>query len=305
MVMRFSAEVNNVMSSKVMLHKKFQTQAAHYVGAFLISWFFPTIFQLVIVIRGVYPWPLLFLTAVSVPIQGVLNLITFTRPKFIKYRKTHHGYVSKNILLCCFLFVGVVRTGRHSFVSGCFRLVLYAAIGVGISMRRQKRTAKRFNSSTSTNGTLGLGVIQNNTTYKIPLPYQLAFAVILVGLFARTLLCLHPIKTLSNLEAMILAIAFEQEHINSQNDYVNLCYKKWFHHLLSEIMKRQHKHRRIYVKCIICDLCKWLTRVLIDTDFCLSYTKCVFVIFVCSVMSFGYAPISNSSSVVYSIILTM
>ncbi|KAL7478012.1 hypothetical protein ACHAW6_003797 [Cyclotella cf. meneghiniana] len=93
MVRRFSAEVNNVMSSKVMLHKKFQTQAAHYVGAFLISWFFPTIFQLVIVIGGVYPWPLLFLTAVSVPIQGVLNLITFTRPKFIKYRKTHHGYV--------------------------------------------------------------------------------------------------------------------------------------------------------------------------------------------------------------------
>lgn len=90
-----SSSITSTMSSTAMMHKKIQTQAAFYVGRFLISWFFPTIFQLVIVIWGIYPWPLLFLTAISVPIQGVLNLITYIRPKFIKFRKTHQGFVSK------------------------------------------------------------------------------------------------------------------------------------------------------------------------------------------------------------------
>jgi hypothetical protein len=70
-------------------HKRVQNQAFMYVGAFLVTWFFPTLFQLVIVIAGEFPFPLLLLTAIFVPIQGLLNLIVFVRPTFIRYRRAN------------------------------------------------------------------------------------------------------------------------------------------------------------------------------------------------------------------------
>ena len=70
-------------------YKRIQKQAFFYVGAFFVTWFFPTIFQLVIVISGKFPFSLLFLTALFVPIQGLLNLIVFIRPTFMRYRRAH------------------------------------------------------------------------------------------------------------------------------------------------------------------------------------------------------------------------
>eukprot|EP00984_Skeletonema_dohrnii_P027320 scaffold16853_cov105-Skeletonema_dohrnii-CCMP3373.AAC.1 len=67
-------------------HERVRTQAFMYVGAFLITWLFPTLFQLVIVIGGKFPFPLLLLTATFVPIQGLLNLIVLIRPKFVRYK---------------------------------------------------------------------------------------------------------------------------------------------------------------------------------------------------------------------------
>lgn len=75
--------------AKVSHHKLIAAQAAYYVVAFLVSWLFPTIFQLVIVTTQTFPFALLFLTALCVPIQGTLNLVVFTRPAFIKYRKAN------------------------------------------------------------------------------------------------------------------------------------------------------------------------------------------------------------------------
>ncbi len=72
-------------------HKRVKNQASMYVGAFLITWFFPTLFQLVIVIAGKFPFPLLLLTATFVPIQGFLNLVVFLRPKFMRYKNANPG----------------------------------------------------------------------------------------------------------------------------------------------------------------------------------------------------------------------
>lgn len=78
---------------KLSQSKRVAEQAMCYVGAFLVTWLFPTIFQLSIVISGTHPFPLLFLTALLVPIQGVLNLIVFIRPKFKTYRRRNpDGY---------------------------------------------------------------------------------------------------------------------------------------------------------------------------------------------------------------------
>merc|ERR1711988_919235 len=60
-------------------------QALYYVGAFFVTWLFPTIFQIVFV-AGHLSYPLLFMTAFFVPIQGALNLMVFLQPKFVAYR---------------------------------------------------------------------------------------------------------------------------------------------------------------------------------------------------------------------------
>ena len=85
---RIAASKNKLSQSK-----RVAEQAMCYVGAFLVTWLFPTIFQLSIVISGTHPFPLLFLTALFVPIQGALNLIVFIRPKFKTYRRRNpDGY---------------------------------------------------------------------------------------------------------------------------------------------------------------------------------------------------------------------
>lgn len=71
------------------LSKKTAIQAAYFVGAFYVTWFFPTVFQIVIVTTGKIYFPLLFLTAFFVPIQGLLNLIVFVRPKYVRYIKNN------------------------------------------------------------------------------------------------------------------------------------------------------------------------------------------------------------------------
>jgi hypothetical protein len=69
--------------------RKIAVQAAYYVGAFYVTWFFPTIFQLVLVTNGDAHFALLFLTAFFVPTEGLLNLIVFVRPKYGRYKRNN------------------------------------------------------------------------------------------------------------------------------------------------------------------------------------------------------------------------
>jgi len=69
--------------------KRIASQATFYVGAFLLTWLFPTILQLTIVSTGTLPFPLLLLAAFFVPIQGILILLIFMRPAYIKYKEAN------------------------------------------------------------------------------------------------------------------------------------------------------------------------------------------------------------------------
>ena len=74
---------NQLKHTTVILH-----QALYYMGAFLFTWIFPTIFQITFLISSdKTTHGLLFITAFLVPIQGLLNLIVYLRPKFTKQRK--------------------------------------------------------------------------------------------------------------------------------------------------------------------------------------------------------------------------
>ena len=84
---KYAGSVTEDSKKQMANHTRIKNQAFMYVGAVLVTWLFPTLFQLVIVIAGKFPYPLLLLTAIFVPIQGLLNLIVFIRPKFIRYRR--------------------------------------------------------------------------------------------------------------------------------------------------------------------------------------------------------------------------
>ena len=83
------SRLHKTNSRQISNHKKVQKQAFYYVGAFFVAWLFPTIFQLIIVTTNTFPFPLLFLTALFVPIQGLLNLIVFLRPVYMRYKRAH------------------------------------------------------------------------------------------------------------------------------------------------------------------------------------------------------------------------
>jgi hypothetical protein len=66
-------------------------QALYYMGAFLFTWIFPTVFQITFLVSNhQVNYELLFMTAFIIPIQGLLNLIVYLRPKFIKQRRRLH-----------------------------------------------------------------------------------------------------------------------------------------------------------------------------------------------------------------------
>ena len=67
--------------------RQIAVQAAYYVGAFYATWFFPTVFQLVLVTSGDLYFALLFLTAFFVPTEGLLNLMVFVRPRYGRYMR--------------------------------------------------------------------------------------------------------------------------------------------------------------------------------------------------------------------------
>ena len=68
--------------------KRTSRQALAYVGASYATWFFPTVFQIIVVVHKPL-YPLLLITAMFIPIQGMLNLVVFIRPTYVRYRGDH------------------------------------------------------------------------------------------------------------------------------------------------------------------------------------------------------------------------
>merc|ERR1712003_351822 len=96
-LIRFSTNNRNTKSLRGSrsTSESVQTQAYFYIGAFLITWFWPTVFQAVLVTKGTLYYSLLFLTAVSVPIQGFLNVLVYIRPKYARNKRPDQNPVKE------------------------------------------------------------------------------------------------------------------------------------------------------------------------------------------------------------------
>jgi hypothetical protein len=86
---RYATAMSHGGRNKASRARQVGTQGIWYVGAMYITYFFPTVNRATQAFAGVTSFPLLFLHAISVPIQGFCNFLVYIRPRFIKYRSDH------------------------------------------------------------------------------------------------------------------------------------------------------------------------------------------------------------------------
>ena len=66
--------------------KQIAVQGILYVGAFYITWLFPTISRITELVAGKNYFPIQFLDTFLIPLQGFLNFFIYIRPRFLNYR---------------------------------------------------------------------------------------------------------------------------------------------------------------------------------------------------------------------------
>ena len=66
--------------------KKIAVQGLLYVGAFYITWLFPTISRITELVAKKNYFPIQFLDTFLIPLQGFFNFMIYIRPRFMKYR---------------------------------------------------------------------------------------------------------------------------------------------------------------------------------------------------------------------------
>lgn len=89
--------------------KQVATKAIQYVVAFCATWLLPTSF-FILNVTGSFNWWLLFFTAVSVPIQGFLNLLVYFKPTYKKYRKKNPDTLAPVLFVRALLLeMGIIK----------------------------------------------------------------------------------------------------------------------------------------------------------------------------------------------------
>jgi hypothetical protein len=86
-------------------------QSLYYLGVFYITWFWPSVFQIYMSITSTTLATqnpqivnvLNLLSAMTVPIQGFLNLIVYQRPAYLRHLKSHP---TRNRIKCWFITLG-------------------------------------------------------------------------------------------------------------------------------------------------------------------------------------------------------
>lgn len=69
--------------------RKIAMQGLLYVGAFYITWLFPTISRITELAAGTNYFPIQFLDTFLLPLQGFLNFLIYIRPAFLNHQKNN------------------------------------------------------------------------------------------------------------------------------------------------------------------------------------------------------------------------
>ena len=102
--------------------KRFARQATLFAGAFYATWLFPTIYNLILAFGGPIYFSMLFLNAISLPMQGILNFIVYIHPRYKQYRKKHPNTscicLYSWVLMLCDEFLVASTTSETEDLSG-------------------------------------------------------------------------------------------------------------------------------------------------------------------------------------------
>lgn len=103
------------------LSREVALQGLFFSLSYIITWIFVTIARIVESIQGTIPRPLLALTIVFVPMQGLFNALVFLRPRYAKYRRERRGQRGTGEANTAFLSPGGLRALRHELWSSLAR----------------------------------------------------------------------------------------------------------------------------------------------------------------------------------------
>lgn len=102
--------------------KRFARQATLFAGAFYATWLFPTIYNLILAFGGPIYFSMLFLNAISLPMQGFLNFIVYIHPRYKQYMKKHPNTscvcLYSWVLMLCEEFLVASTTSETEGLSG-------------------------------------------------------------------------------------------------------------------------------------------------------------------------------------------
>ena len=72
--------------------RKIAVQGLLYVGAFYITWMFPTVSRITELVAKKNYFPIQFLDTFLIPLQGFFNFMIYIRPNYLKYRRHGEGF---------------------------------------------------------------------------------------------------------------------------------------------------------------------------------------------------------------------
>ncbi len=72
--------------------RKIAVQGLLYVGAFYITWMFPTVSRITELVAKKNYFPIQFLDTFLIPLQGFFNFMIYIRPNYLKYRRQGEGF---------------------------------------------------------------------------------------------------------------------------------------------------------------------------------------------------------------------
>ncbi len=72
--------------------RKIAVQGLRYVGAFYITWMFPTVSRITELVAKKNYFPIQFLDTFLIPLQGFFNCMIYIRPNYLKYRRQGNSF---------------------------------------------------------------------------------------------------------------------------------------------------------------------------------------------------------------------
>merc|ERR1711982_290361 len=92
---------------------KMGSQALFYIISFYITFLFPSWTRISQMVKGFVEFPVLFLFAIFLPLQGLFNAMVYFRPRFLSYMAANQNMSLRNIIAGIRASVSTKEVGEY------------------------------------------------------------------------------------------------------------------------------------------------------------------------------------------------